>query len=127
MKKLLNDIKAASAFFKDLRRHKPDDDIGVYPCMVMGYTFLNTVEGCVLFNCGKEMFDKVSDFFETLPHDTRKSLCFSPENGEYIDRAIFWRQALKLVLSEKEYQIAVGKILHWYIHCKKLKAKGAQV
>ena len=37
MKKFLNDIKTATAFFRDLRRQKPDDDIRVYPCIVTEY------------------------------------------------------------------------------------------
>lgn len=125
MKKFLNDIKTATAFFRDLRRQKPNDDIRVYPCIVTEYCFMDTIEGSVLFNCDKDIYVKVSDFFKTLPLAARQSLSLSFENGGYIDRANFWRQALKQVLTEKEYQIAVRRILHWYIHCKQLKMKGA--
>lgn len=121
MKKFFNDFKAATAFFRDLRRQKPE----TYPCIVTEYCFLDTVEGTVLFNCGREIYKKVQEFFKALPHETKKSLAISFSDGHYIDRANFWRQAFKQVLTEKEYRIAVRRILHWYIHCKQLKMKGA--
>ena len=78
---------------------------------------MDTVEGTVMFNCGKDIYAK--------PYEVKKSLSFSFKDGNYIDRADFWRQALESVLSEREYHIAVGKILRWYIHCKQLKMEGA--
>lgn len=125
MKKFLNDIKTATAFFRDLRRQKPDDDIRVYPCIVTEYCFVDTVEGTVLFNCDRDIYKKIQEFFKALPHETKKSLVLSFGDGHYINRANFWRQALKQVLTEKEYRIAVRRILYWYIHCKQLKMKGA--
>ena len=121
MKKFFNDFKAATAFFRDLRRQKPE----TYPCTVTEYCFLDTVEGTVLFNCGREIYKKVQELFKALPHETRKSLSFSIEDGHYIDRANFWRDALKSVLNEREYQIATRRIIRWYIHCKQLKMEGA--
>lgn len=125
MKKFLNDFKAASAFFRDLRRQKSDDNIRACPCIVTEYCFVDTVEGTVLFNCGRDIYKKSQELFKTLPYETKKSLVLSFGDGHYIGRANFWRQALKQVLTEKEYQIAVRRILHWYIHCKQLKMKGA--
>ena len=80
MKKFLNDLKAASAFFRDLRRQKPDDNIKMYPCIVTEYCFINTIEGSVLFNCDKDIYVKVSDFFKTLPLAARQSLSISYDN-----------------------------------------------
>lgn len=121
MKKFLNDLKAASAFFKDLRRQKPDGN----SCNVTEYCFMDTVEGTVMFNYGKDIYVKANEFFKTLPYEVKKSLSFSFKYGNYIDRADFWRQALESVLTEREYHIAVRKILRWYIHCKQLKMEGA--
>lgn len=121
MKKFFNDFKAATAFFRDLRRQKPE----TYPCRVTEYCLSDTIEGTVLFNCSRDIYKKTQEFFKALPHETRKSLAFSIEDGHYIDRANFWRQALKQILTEKEYRIAVRRILYWYIHCKQLKMKGA--
>ena len=125
MKKFLNDLKAASAFFRDLRRQKPGDNIETYFCNVTEYCLLDTVEGTVLFNCSRDIYKKTQDFFKTLPHEVKKSLDLSYGDGYYIDRANFWRGTLKTVLNEKEYQIAIRGIIHWYIHCKQLKMKGA--
>lgn len=126
MKKFLNDLKTAAAFFRDLRQQKPNNNIEAYPCIVTQYSFMDTVEGTVLFNCGSGIYAKSQDFFKTLPHEIKKSLVLSFGDGHYIDRANFWRQALKQVLTEKEYQIAMRRIMHWYIHCKHLKMKGAR-
>lgn len=121
MKKFFNDFKAATAFFRDLRRQKSE----TYPCIVTEYCFLDTVEGTVLFNCGREIYKKVQEFFKALPHEMKKSLVLSYGDGYYIDRANFWRDAFKSVLNEKEYQIATRRVIRWYIHCKQLKMKGA--
>lgn len=121
MKKFFNDFKAATAFFRDLRRQKSE----TYPCIVTEYCLSDTIEGTVLFNCSRDIYKKTQDFFKTLPHETRKSLVFSIEDGHYIDRANFWRDAFKSVLNEREYQIATRRIIRWYIHCKQLKMKGA--
>ncbi len=125
MEKFLNDFKTALAFFMDLRRIKPVDNIKTCTSIEMGYSLLDTVEGTVLYNCGKNIYTKANGFFKTLPYETKRFLAFSPNDGEYIDRAKFWKQALKPILSEKEYRIAVRRLLHWFIHCKQLKTKGA--
>lgn len=83
---------------------------------------MDTVEGTVMFNYGKDIYVKANEFFKTLPYEVKKSLSFSFKD---IDRADFWRQALESVLTEREYHIAVRKILRWYIHCKQLKMEGA--
>ena len=70
---------------------------------------MDTVEGTVMFNCGKDIYAKANEFFKTLPYEVKKSLSFSLKDGNYIDRADFWRQALESVLTEREYHIAVGK------------------
>ena len=121
MKKFFNDFKAATAFFRGLRRQKSE----TYPCIVTEYCFLDTEEGTVLFNCGRDIYKKIQEFFKALPHEIKKSLVLSYGDGYYTDRANFWRDAFKSVLNEKEYQIAMRRVIRWYIHCKQLKMKGA--
>ena len=58
MKKFFNDFKAATAFFRDLRRQKSE----TYPCIVTEYCLSDTIEGTVLFNCSRDIYKKTQDF-----------------------------------------------------------------
>ena len=76
MEKFLNDFKTALAFFMDLRRIKPVDNIKTCTSIEMGYSLLDTVEGTVLYNCGKISTRKRMDFSKHCRMRQRGSLLF---------------------------------------------------
>ena len=83
--------------------------------------FLNTVEGCILINCGREIFFPARNAFRMFPYETQKKFLYSPQNGEFLERAQFWKTTLHLVLPDKEYREAMIAILRWYRHIKQIE------
>lgn len=83
--------------------------------------FLNTVEGCLLINCGPKIFFPARNAFRMLPYKTQEKLLCSPQNGEFLERAQFWKTTLKPVFPDKEYWEAMIAILRWYRHIKQVR------
>lgn len=88
------------------------------PC-IRSNSFLNTVEGCTLWNCGKNVYQFADEVFRNLPAETQNRLAFSPNEGEFCERARFWKAELKSAMPSSEYYIAIRAIYRWYIHIKK--------
>lgn len=83
--------------------------------------FLNTVEGCLLINCGQDIFFPARNAFRMLPYETQKKFLYSPKSGKLLERAQFWKTTLKPVLPDKEYREAMIAILRWYRHIKQVE------
>lgn len=121
---IFTDFKTAANLFGELRRaRKNGSEVRIQrtiqvPYVNLGPGFLDTVEGCTLIHCGKDVFERVLEVFSGLPYEQKHCLVFAPKDGEFISRAQFWRNTLKPVLSARQYYIAICAILQWYIHIK---------
>ena len=80
--------------------------------------FLNTVEGCVLANMGREVYYSVKARYDAFPEKLKRRLAFAPKQGDFIDRAIFWQAALKESLPKEKYFPAMNALFRWYRHIK---------
>ena len=126
---LIKDIKSAVSIFRDMRkarrtaRENEANGIMMLP-KLQGASLFNTVEGTVLSYCGKDITEAACKAFKELNHEKRNQLCFSPRNGEFIDRADFWRELLSSVMTEKQLRKAMIRIIHWYIHINHLNKEG---
>ena len=104
-----------------------DEKMGVHvsiPCFITEPSFYDTVEGCTLSWCDQQIVDAVRSTFNELPSELKYKLAFVPESGEFIDRAYFWKELLRTILPPVQYKEAVGRILHWYIHIKRMELIG---
>ena len=91
------------------------------PCVTLGPGFYDTVEGCTLSHCEREIRDIAQKAFYTLPPEVRYSLAFLPKDGEFIARSHLWKSLLSSVMSPVQCRKAMIRIIHWYIHIKKMK------
>lgn len=121
------DINTAVDVFKSARRaRKEGKEVKIVqmqeiPCVKPSPAFLNTVEGCTLVNHDKEIFNIAFDAFHRLSYEEGHRLEFAPKNREFIRRVNLWKSILKPVMTEKQYRIAMGLLLHRYIYIKKLQ------
>lgn len=76
--------------------------------------FLNTVEGCVLHNCGKAVFGPTQAVFDAFPYDLQHQLSFTPKPGQLMERVAFWKAALIDTVPAPVYHKAMAAILRWY-------------
>jgi len=90
----------------------------------VGSGFYSTVEGCTLSGLDREIVNAARRAFYRLSPEERGTFLSSPEDGEFVDRALFWKRLLEPVMSPEQCHMAVGKILHWYIHIKKKRKAG---
>lgn len=121
---ILTDFKTDVNLFGDLRRaRKNGSEVQIQrmiqvPYINAGPGFLDTVEGCTLMHCERDIFERILEVFSGLPYEQKRCLAFAPKDGEFISRAQFWINTLKPVLTARQYHIAIDAILHWYIHIK---------
>ncbi len=122
---ILTDLKASTRLFLDMQKaRKRGTEIKLekkvqIPVFQSG-GFYGTVEGCSLSHLDRDIVLKVHETFKCLPDETKHQLQFSPEDGEFVDRARFWRKILKLSITEKQCHIAMLCIIHWFIHIKQM-------
>ncbi|MDL2318243.1 hypothetical protein LJC74_04025 [Eubacteriales bacterium OttesenSCG-928-A19] len=93
----------------------------VLPVINMGYGFLNTIEGCTLSNGSRDIYNAVRFEFGKLPECTRHSMMFTPNDGEWVERAQWWREFLYGALPPKQAAMAMQRLLRWYRHCVALR------
>lgn len=127
IKNIICDAKNALDIFRDMRQErKKGNEITVQkkitvPYISVGASFYDTVEGCTLSWCGKDIVVKSQEVFNSLPDEEKKRLANSPKHGEFVERAIFWKTLLKPVMTEKQCHIAMNRIIEWYIHIKQMQ------
>lgn len=127
MNYLFADIKAAAKTFGEVRKARKNGadkvEIKTQALRVLPVYdtagFYSTVEGCTLSHCEKGIADIAQKAFSELPYEERHRLTFAPENGEFVERAIYWRTLLEPVMPEKQRRKAMQRIIHWYIHIKR--------
>lgn len=123
---MISDARSAFGIFKDMRRARKDGTEIVIekkkqlPLIQCG-GFYNTVEGCTLSWLDQEIVDQAIIAFYNLPDAEKHRLQFSPEDGEFIERAKLWRNIMGTVMTEKQCHIAMNCIIHWYIHIKQMR------
>jgi len=120
---IVTDIKAAVKIFSEIRKaRKEGAEVKVRQCRQLPFVrcggFYNTVEGLTLSYLDKKIVDSSQEAFNGLTEDVKDLLYFSPKDGEFADRANFWRYLLELVLTAEEMRTAMICILRWYIHIK---------
>lgn len=125
MKNLIKDIQQSARVFQLMRNQRRS---GIEPelrlCVkipIIGTTgsIYDTVEGCVLANCGREIDAAARKAFKDFPQEQKRRFVFVPQNGEFPERAKYWREALIPYLPEKSIHRAIGAILSKYIKIKK--------
>ena len=122
---LIKDIKSAVNIFRDMRKARRTARENETKGTVMlpelrGGSFYDTVEGAALSHCEKGIFKVAYKAFSELDKEKKHQLCFSPMDGEFIDRAELWKELLSPVMTEKQLRKAMTRIIHWYIHIKHL-------
>lgn len=63
--------------------------------------------------------DTVRAVFHTFSKDVQHGLTFTPKHGEFAARARLWQEALRPVLSPKQYSDTVLVILDWLVQVKR--------
>ncbi len=127
MNNLVSDIRTAAEIFKDIRQERKNGNEVtvkkriVIPFMNNGAGFYDTVEGCTLANCSKNVDDIAREAFDRLTREERHRLSFAPKDGEFMERARFWKELLKPLMTPSQYTEAITAILQWYIHIKHLR------
>lgn len=130
---LVTDIKTAVNLFRDMRKERKNGcnievkkvvDVPIINC---GPTFLNTVEGCRLINGEYQIFESAKQAYDKLSQDEKYKLAHAPKDGEFIERARFWKSVSKPVMDSKQYRTSMYLILSWYIHIKQMSVKGGAV
>lgn len=85
-------------------------------CYTIGYSFLDTVEGCTICSRAKDAFNAAQEVFAAQPEEVKRQLSFAPKSGEFVSRAHFWRDILKPSLPTSQYYEAMIAIYRWYRH-----------
>ena len=130
MKQFFKNIGATAALYPEVKRARAEGAAAVsvrpvwkVPAVKPRYVgFLNTVEGCTLYNRGKAVFGPVEAVFDALPYELQHRLAFSPKPGQLMERAAFWRETLIGTVPELVYHKAMIAILSWYRHIWMIRA-----
>lgn len=128
---VFSDLKKAARLFIDMQAARKEEKkvtivkSATIPVFNTGISFCSTIEGCVLANCKFQgVCDIANNAFSKLPYDVKLKLSYTPQYGEFIKRAHFWKELLQPVMTPKQFHVAMIQILDWYIHVKKMR-KGA--
>lgn len=128
MHNLLSDVKASAKVFGELRKARKEGADGIrisvqpvkaYPIIICGVSFYDTIEGCTLSHCAGEIEKAAIEAFHDLAAEEQHRLSRDIADGEFVERANYWRELLKPVLSPKQLNRAMRQIVHWYIHIKR--------
>jgi len=103
-------------YFKWIRQGKEVKQIPVY---ILKPAYYNTVEGCYLSNCGQKVNAAGRSAFKSMPYEQQRAMEFSPKDGEYVERAKLWLEALRqTTAARKEQHAAMVGILSGYRQIK---------
>lgn len=65
--------------------------------------------------------DNVRAVFHSFSEDVQHKLTFSPDDGEFVERARLWQKALRPVLSPKQYSDTILVILDWLVQVRRFR------
>lgn len=125
IKDSLNKVAEFALYFIRNRKKGKTDTCKI-PVYVMKPGFYNTVEGCYLSNCGKNMNKAGLSAFRAMPYEMQRALEFAPKTGEFIERAQKWQEYLRAVAPGKDGHAAMVGILSWYRHLKHMRHNGGK-
>ena len=111
MIEFFSDVITAVRLTGEIRRAKKRP-VRAYP-RVSGASWLDTIESGI-FRYSSDLGKAVRNVFRGFDAETQHALAFVPDDGEWIERARFWKERLK-VLPPKDYHAAMRMILQWYI------------
>lgn len=122
-KGIFSDLRAAGQVFGRLRNARWNGhgvhigvsetlSIPVYEMSLRGGTMESTL-------LKEELNAAVRKVFYTFDREQQHALTFAPEDGGWVDRAVFWRETLKPALPPAQYYAAMERLLSWYISCVK--------
>ena len=122
---IFTDIAAAVKLTGEVRKARKEgaDSVKIKPvytvqCVTLKPAYLNTIEGCLTWELGREADRSVMEVFKSLPYETQRRLEFTPkEPGGWADRARFWQQQLKPALPTDMYHAVMIRLISWYAHC----------
>ena len=117
---MVNDVRAAVRFFVD-RRKARKKSIGPIKHNEPGFSFYDTVEGCVIWNLTPDIRKAAASAFRALPYEAKHRMAFSPKDGEFCERAQIWSAILRPVMSRNQYSAAMIAILRWYRNIKAMQ------
>lgn len=126
MQTILNDLKTAAGLFVDMRKARKRGgairvEKKVQIPVIQSGGFYSTVEGCALDRLDREVVIKAQGAFDALPDEVKRQLQFAPKSGEYKGRADLWRAALRPVMDDKQYHIAMNCIIARFVHIKQMR------
>lgn len=123
--KLLDDIKMAAGIFKEiLGARKTGAEIELkhtaeLPVLGTAPSFFCTVEGCALAAFDFEIAEKIQTVFKEFDYDTKRWFVFAPKDGEFWERAKFWKNVIHEAFPEGGHRHrAMKAILETYIRIK---------
>lgn len=122
---IIKDIKTSAGVYKRLceaRKEGKELEVKtsvVIPLINAGLGLLDTVEGCAIANASWNLYNLIDPIFSHLLYEDRHRLAFSPVNGEYVGRALLWKDLLEPVLPPELYHRAMRVILNKYVQLKR--------
>jgi len=125
----IEDIKTSANLYRKLRRARKDGrEMEVktavrIPVLTLGPRFLDSIEGCLIYNSDRKLYGAVQSVFNSLPYEAKRKLIFTPSDGGFVDRARFWKYILRPALSPKQYHKAMLLILNGYTTLKCRRAE----
>lgn len=75
--------------------------------------------------CNREIVEASRRAFHSLLPEEKNLFASAPENGEFVERALFWKELLTPVMTPKNCHKAMIKIIEWYIHIKEMHSAPA--
>lgn len=122
---ILQDIRTAAAVFGDIRKERKKGIsrkrvklVDTVPIFALHPVPLDTMEGTVLLNVSRDLYQAWAATFAALPHETQRRLESTPKKpGEWAERARLWKRELKSVLPPKMYHEVMISFIHWYARC----------
>ena len=119
MKRMFENIRDTAALYPEVKRALADGAaaVSVQPVWARprvkprSVGFINTVEGGVLYNCGKAVFEPAKAVFDAFPYELQHQLSFSPKPGQLMERAAFWKAALIDMVPPPVYHKAMAATL----------------
>lgn len=131
---ILQDIKTAAKVFGEVRKARKNGATGVkiepvrtIPVYTLAPALLNTMEGPLVWNAGRDVYQVVQEIFNGLPYETRRQLEFTPKKpGEWVERAQFWKRELQPAMPPQMYHEVMVLFISWYARCLRRRINKAQ-
>jgi len=116
IKQFFSDAIEAMRYFSRLQKGVKPKQIPVY---VLKPAYYNTIEGSYLSSCDRKINMIANAAFDSMSFEQQKAMEGDLADGEYIERAKLWLEALRQTTAEcKEQHAAMVSILSRYRQIK---------